>query len=55
MIASGLRREEAIEFTSAYSDRGDRVRIKASWAKGGCRRRPPQSAEARFRPHCTFD
>ena len=33
--AFGLRREEAIKFTPAYADRGDRVRIKASWAKGG--------------------
>ena len=32
--AFGLRREEAIKFTPAYADRGDRVRIKASWAKG---------------------
>ena len=31
----GLRREEAIKFTPAYADRGDRVRIKASWAQGG--------------------
>ena len=31
----GLRCEEAIKFTPAYADRGDRVRIKASWAKGG--------------------
>ena len=33
--AFGLRREEAIKFTPAYADRGDRVRIKASWAQGG--------------------
>ena len=33
--AFGLRREEAIKFTPAYADCGDRVRIKAWWAKGG--------------------
>ena len=32
--AFGLRREEASKFTPAYADRGDRVRIKASWVKG---------------------
>ena len=37
----GLRREEAIKFTPAYADRGDRVRIKASWAKGGRAREIP--------------
>ena len=39
--AFGLRREEAIKFIPAYADRGDRVRIKASWAKGGARARDP--------------
>ena len=39
--AFGLRREEAIKFTPAYADRGDRVRIKASWAKGGRAREVP--------------
>ena len=39
--AFGLRREEAIKFTPAYADRGDRVRIKASWAKGGRAREIP--------------
>ena len=37
----GLRREEAIKFTPAYPDRGDRVRIKASWAKDGRAREIP--------------
>ena len=37
----GLRREEAIKFTPVYADRGDRVRIKASWAKGGRAREIP--------------
>ena len=39
--AFGLRREEAVKFTPAYTDRGDRVRIKASWAKGGRAREIP--------------
>ena len=39
--AFGLRREEAIKFTPVYADRGDRVRIKASWAKGGRAREVP--------------
>ena len=39
--AFGLRREEAIKFIPAYADRGDRVRIKASWAKGGRAREVP--------------
>ncbi|MCY3818140.1 MAG: integrase domain-containing protein [Gammaproteobacteria bacterium] len=37
----GLRREEAIKFTPSYADRGDRVVIKASWAKGGRAREIP--------------
>ena len=40
-VAFGLRREEAIKFTPAWADRGDRVRIKASWAKGGRAREIP--------------
>ena len=32
--AFGLRREEAIESTPAYADRGALVRIKAFWTKG---------------------
>jgi len=39
--AFGLRREEAIKFTPSYADRGDRVAIKASWAKGGREREIP--------------
>ena len=39
--AFGLRREEAIKFMPAWADRGDRVRIKASWAKGGRAREVP--------------
>ena len=44
--AFGLRREEAIKFTPAYADRGDRVRIKASWAKGGRGARGPDRERA---------
>jgi hypothetical protein len=32
--AFGLRRKEAIKFQPAYADRGDRLRLKASWTKG---------------------
>lgn len=39
--ALGLRREEAIKFMPAYADRGDRVAVKASWAKGGRAREIP--------------
>ena len=37
----GLRREEAIKFMPSYADRGDRVAIKATWAKGGRAREIP--------------
>ena len=33
--AFGLRREEAIKFRPSYADRGDHIRLKASWTKGG--------------------
>jgi len=33
--AFGLRREEAIKFIPGYADLGDRIRLKASWTKGG--------------------
>jgi hypothetical protein len=33
--AFGLRREESIKFQPAWADRGDRIVLKASWAKGG--------------------
>jgi hypothetical protein len=32
--AFGLRREESIKCQPAYADRGDRLVLKASWAKG---------------------
>ncbi|MDE0038271.1 MAG: integrase domain-containing protein [Gammaproteobacteria bacterium] len=31
----GLRREEAIKFSSSYADRGSKIVLKASWTKGG--------------------
>lgn len=31
----GLRKEEAIKFQVAYADKGDRIVVKPSWAKGG--------------------
>ena len=39
--AFGLRREEAIKFTPARDDRGDRVRLKGSTTKGGRPREVP--------------
>ena len=37
----GLRREEAIKFSPSYADRGDRIAVKASTAKGGRFREVP--------------
>ena len=39
--AFGLRREEAIRFTPARDDRGDRIRLKGSTTKGGRPREVP--------------
>ena len=39
--AFGLRREEAIKFTPSYADRGDRLAVKGSTAKGGRPREVP--------------
>ena len=36
--AFGLRREEALKFSPAYADKGDHIRLKASWTKGGKQR-----------------
>lgn len=33
--AFGLRKEESIKFIPTYADMGDRIRLKASWTKGG--------------------
>ena len=39
--AFGLRREEAIKFSLSHADRGDRIAVKASTAKGGRAREVP--------------
>ena len=39
--AFGLRREEAIKFQPGFADRGDHIRLKASWTKGGKSRTVP--------------
>ena len=39
--AFGLRREEAIKFAPSWADRGDRIVVKASTAKGGRARNVP--------------
>ena len=39
--AFGLRREEAIKFQVHYADRGDTLRLKANWCKGGREREVP--------------
>ena len=44
--AFGLRREEAIKFTLARDDRGDRIRLKGSTTKGGRPREVPVRNEA---------
>ena len=47
--AFGLRREEAIKFTPARDDRGDRIRLKGSTTKGGRAREVPVRKEAQRR------
>ena len=47
--AFGLRREEAIKFTPARDDRGDRIRLKGSTTKGGRPREAPVRNEAQRR------
>ena len=42
----GLRREESIKFRSSYADRGDHIRLKASWTKGGRYREIPITTES---------
>ena len=44
--AFGLRREEAIKFSPSHADRGDRILVKASTAKGGRPREVPVRTEA---------
>lgn len=46
--AFGLRREESIKFQPAWADRGDRIVLKPSWAKGSRGREiPVRTAEQR--------
>ena len=42
----GLRREEAMKFTPSYADKGDHIKLKASWTKGGRPRTVPVRTEA---------
>ena len=44
--AFGLRREEAIKLSPAHADRGDRLLVKASTAKGGRPREVPVRTDA---------
>ena len=48
--AFGLRREEAIKFQPAFADRGDHLRLKASWTKGGEEQDDP---DPKRHPACT--
>ena len=47
--AFGLRREEAIKFLPVYADRGDHIRLKPSWTKGGRARSIPVRTEQQRR------
>ena len=47
--AFGLRREEAIKLSPAHADRGDRILVKASTAKGGRAREVPILRESQRR------
>jgi site-specific recombinase XerD len=53
--AFGLRREEAIKLAPSYADRGDHLRLKPSWTKGGKARtipvRTPQQRAVLDRAH----
>jgi len=53
--AFGLRREEAIKFSPDFADRGDYIRLKPSWTKGGKERvipvRTDQQREVLQRAH----
>jgi len=44
--AFGLRREEAIKFSPTYADKGDHIRLKSSWTKGGKERLIPIRTES---------
>ena len=43
--AFGLRREEAMKFAPSYADKGDHIKLKASWTKGGRLRSIPIRTE----------
>jgi integrase len=45
----GLRREEAIKFSPNYAIRGDHIKLKASWTKGGRARTVPIRTEEQRR------
>ena len=47
--AFGLRREEAIKLSPSHADRGDRLLVKASTAKGGRPREVPVRTDAQRR------
>ena len=47
--AFGLRREEAINFSPSYADRGDSIELKASTTKGGRARVIPVLKDAQRR------
>ena len=43
--AFGLRREEAMKFNPSYADKGDHIKLKSSWTKGGKPRTIPVRTE----------
>ena len=43
--AFGLRRGEAMKFNPSYADKGDDIKLKASWTKGGKPRTIPVRTE----------
>ncbi len=43
--AFGLRREEAMKFMPSYADKGDHIKLKSSWTKGGKPRAIPVQTE----------
>ena len=44
--AFGLRREEAMKFQPSYADKGDHIKLKSSWTKGGKPRTVPVRTDA---------
>jgi site-specific recombinase XerC len=47
--AFGLRREEAIKFSPNYAIKGDHIKLRASWTKGGRARTVPVRTDAQRR------